>query len=1503
MESRLDSLTNSLLYEYAYISRASAARELGELATPLAVPPLIRALGDEEGSVRHAAAETLEKYGEGILSNAVLAFIENQSPQPLCKLKDARAIAPVFHLVALGRNSNDGNMTNGDFLFLQFGLHRLCRVLAPDIQPLLKALREELSIIEAADRVEKYSYRLKRTYSSDRSKWVELLFVRTLYVWHPPGSREALLAALGSSHNEVVESAGVALAKLDDTQSASLVGRLFRGEEQAFDELSNRHDQALALPFLRRLEDRLSTAPLDNAIKALTIMREARTIEALKSYLKIEDVAERVTGSLAVEIVNAFCVLGGAPIMPYLIELTEHTGKSSSYIRPKRSLGEAAADALSKMGQPAVALITKAIRQTYGKQRDLLANALTVMGTQAVPALIELIHDSRDELQRIALDLAKSLGGQWPAVIETILALRSDDPSKRLEAVNAAGRLSDQAGRAVVPALTPLLSDKSIDVRFRTIAALKKIRDPSSISPLLEALGKSTSSWWPLSFELIRAIWLFERQAETISRDNLTAWSVDHRRGAAYALIHRSLFLSTRLSTATLDKLREVLGHTDERVRGYTAVALGGVRDFESCIPLLARLSDSSEQVRSGAYWALVRILDLPYGPEHQRQFGDLVNYSKTVIDRGTVSEAGEQELSFAFFVSVATECTRKPDTLINLLNLLENQPAATTPSRSEENLRLALCLAMHLAVEYKRQEKIEATIAVERQVVSLARKFGSPQVEWRALHSIGEQYVCSGNDKSAWEYFRQAIEVIDRLWFALLDENQLRHFFRDKAQLYDQMMLCCLRLGHYVHALEYGEKAKTRYLGDLIARRQLPRRKQLDRVAEEFWEAVAQARQELQRGSKSTSELETSGSKVVGVTWGVPPIGSQTAVPVRRAALEDYLAEHPQGPFNTLIENLWVIASKLQNTPEEAEIQAGLEDLYQALRPVLSAFENHLLPLSPSERDNCLAQYRAAAQRLSSYRTTQQLPLWVFSEYGVGWLRELLEQSSSDGNLGVLILGALIEGLSAVLHHEPVYAKPGPSAGAGEQLLLEIADADEPRAVQDLGQRLSNIVEPVMQRHSQSRWRFVEMIARGETATFREVQSLVEGQTNAAIVQFYLTEHGTFAYLIPGQNVRSGGLLALRSKPPDLEVFKTDKVTLERLKKSLFKDRVGWFAAQKHILQTGETSRAFGVLNKMLKTYYQDLFAPLDARLKELKINRLLIIPHRALQVLPLHALCYEEGYGAAGQRMRYLIDDYEIAFAPSGTLARIALQRHKTRRRPRRLVAIENPTGDPNLSSAYEIASASQHFPDRSVRVLRGRRATIKRLTKLDPGTYFHSSGHADYVWSDPLDSALQLAKDERLSVGALFEEQLSLTPTRLACLSACDTGMTDPDDVADEFVGISGGFLFAGAASVISTLWIVSDSATSLLMDRFYSEYFHNKSKYQLPNSAAAALGKAQRWLRDSTVAEIRHHLSNYSQSIDEPLREQLLTQFDDDPPDERPFAHPYYWAGFSVSGPVF
>jgi CHAT domain-containing protein len=71
-------------------------------------------------------------------------------------------------------------------------------------------------------------------------------------------------------------------------------------------------------------------------------------------------------------------------------------------------------------------------------------------------------------------------------------------------------------------------------------------------------------------------------------------------------------------------------------------------------------------------------------------------------------------------------------------------------------------------------------------------------------------------------------------------------------------------------------------------------------------------------------------------------------------------------------------------------------------------------------------------------------------------------------------------------------------------------------------------------------------------------------------------------------------------------------------------------------------------------------------------------------------------------------------------------------------------------------------------------------------------------------------------------------------------------------DEYIGLPSGFLYAGAPTVISSLWAVDDLATSLLMNHWYENILQKKM------GKAAALREAQLWVRDLTNTEVMEHL---------------------------------------------
>ncbi len=77
--------------------------------------------------------------------------------------------------------------------------------------------------------------------------------------------------------------------------------------------------------------------------------------------------------------------------------------------------------------------------------------------------------------------------------------------------------------------------------------------------------------------------------------------------------------------------------------------------------------------------------------------------------------------------------------------------------------------------------------------------------------------------------------------------------------------------------------------------------------------------------------------------------------------------------------------------------------------------------------------------------------------------------------------------------------------------------------------------------------------------------------------------------------------------------------------------------------------------------------------------------------------------------------------------------------------------------------------------------------------------------------------------------------------------------------EFLGLSAGFLQAGAKVVISTFWSVTDISTALFMGRFYENMLHEK----MP--PAKALRKAQNWLKNARPEIIYKKINEYQRAL--------------------------------------
>jgi CHAT domain-containing protein len=109
-------------------------------------------------------------------------------------------------------------------------------------------------------------------------------------------------------------------------------------------------------------------------------------------------------------------------------------------------------------------------------------------------------------------------------------------------------------------------------------------------------------------------------------------------------------------------------------------------------------------------------------------------------------------------------------------------------------------------------------------------------------------------------------------------------------------------------------------------------------------------------------------------------------------------------------------------------------------------------------------------------------------------------------------------------------------------------------------------------------------------------------------------------------------------------------------------------------------------------------------------------------------------------------------------------------------------------------------------------------------------------------------------------LYEIYNLKMPVDLVVLSACQTAL-GKNVRGEGIIGLTRGFMYAGASRVAATLWEVDDQATAELMTRFYEKMLGNE---RLPPAAALRKAQISMWQQKTRMG------------------------------------NPFYWAGFIVQG---
>jgi len=238
------------------------------------------------------------------------------------------------------------------------------------------------------------------------------------------------------------------------------------------------------------------------------------------------------------------------------------------------------------------------------------------------------------------------------------------------------------------------------------------------------------------------------------------------------------------------------------------------------------------------------------------------------------------------------------------------------------------------------------------------------------------------------------------------------------------------------------------------------------------------------------------------------------------------------------------------------------------------------------------------------------------------------------------------------------------------------------------------------------------------------------------------------------------------------------------------------------------------------LQDLYENLVAPFIA---EIQTPHLIFVPHGSLHFLPFHAFYDGE---------QYLIDEFEVSYAPSASVLKYCLEKEPLKEKSPLLVGVSDKNA---LLFEEQVTKLSRLFP--GARVLLGEVATRSAFVEdSKTSSFLHIATSTVFRGDNPMFSSFKLS-DGWLTAFDLFS---MMCETNLVTLSGCRSGLNHVTG-ADDLLGLMRGFLYAGARSLLLSLWNVSDESTAAFTTRFYLEWQQGHDK-------SVAFRSAMRSVRD-------------------------------------------------------
>lgn len=612
----------------------------------------------------------------------------------------------------------------------------------------------------------------------------------------------------------------------------------------------------------------------------------------------------------------------------------------------------------------------------------------------------------------------------------------------------------------------------------------------------------------------------------------------------------------------------------------------------------------------------------------------------------------------------------------------------------------------------------------------------------------------------------------------------------------------------------------------------------------------LAKAEKYLQRALTIENELAPESLEVAFTMQGLGNVAhkwgdSEKAQQYYRRALA--IREKLAPGSKEHAESLAAVAAVLQ---DQQQLNAAAQYYEQAT----NALESQIARLGGSEEER--SGFRAAYQNyykeyidLLTSQNHPELALQVSERSRARILVEMLESAHVD----------IHKGADPILLERERSLQESIKAKTNRRVQM-IGDRNSKKQVAILTEEIEELEEQYQEVEAQLRLNSPAYAALTQPSplTADEIQKLLDPDT--LLIEYSLGEEHSYVFAVTGESLAVHEL----PKRADIESRAKHLYKLLTARNHFIKDETAEARHRRIAQSAAEYSRAAAVLSRIL-------LGPLAA---DLGNKRLVIVGDGALQYVPFSALPIPQKTTVP------LIAEHEIVELPSASVLAVLRGEQTSRQQPsKQVVILADPVFDAQDVRVKHMASENKPGPvtrdavvedaigEDSARQLTrsladvdlNRNGTLRlprlaftrreadNIAALAPAgmgreavdfdanrglavngelTKYHIVHFATHALVDnqhPELSGLVLSLvDEKgnpqngfLNLQDIYNLDLAAD---LVVLSACDTALGKQID-GEGMIGLTRGFMYAGASRVVSSLWSVDDVATAELMKRFY------------------------------------------------------------------------------------